>query len=88
MSPEDFNKWRVIPRILMFVYYGFFMYAFTWVAGWFMSFPFDTIDNQAVALAIMGFPTAILGVLSAVLATLTKNYFHTPGGNGGSDEGW
>ncbi len=73
----------MIPRILMFVYYGFFVYAFTWVTEWFMSYDFDGLQNEAVALAIAAFPAAILGVLSGVLASLTKAYFNTPGGNGG-----
>jgi hypothetical protein len=35
---------------------------------------------------VAGFPVGILGVLSAVLATLTKNYFNT-GGPSGSNGG-
>ena len=83
MTPEQLNAYRIIPRILMAVYYTFFIYAFIWVTKWFMSYDHNSIENEAVALAIAGFPTAILGVLSAVLASLTKNYFNTPGGNGG-----
>lgn len=84
ISPEQFNKWRIMPRILMVVYYTFFIYAFTWVTEWFMTYPFDELENEAVSLAIAAFPAAILGVLSGVLASLTKQYFHTggPKGNG------
>ena len=67
----------------MTVYYAFFIWAFIWVTQWFMDYDFNSITNDGVALAIAGFPTAILGVLSAVLASLTKNYFNTPGVNGG-----
>lgn len=79
MTPEQFNKWRVIPRILMFSYYGFFAYAFIWIAGWFMAYDFNSIENDTVALAIVGFPVAILTVLSGVLTMLTNKYFSTGG---------
>ena len=77
MTPEQFNKWRVIPRILMFTYYGFFMYSFVWIAGWFMSYDFNSLTNDTVALSVVGFPVAILTVLSGVLTMLTKHYFDT-----------
>lgn len=75
------NALRIIPRLLMISYYAFFAKFSYFVAEWFMAYDFTTIDNQAVALAVVGFPTAILGVMSGVLASLTKNYFQT-GGNG------
>jgi len=77
MSPEEFNKWRVIPRILLGSYYAFFGYSFFWISGWFMSYDFSVIKSEAVALAVVGFPVAILGVLSGVLNSLTKHYFDT-----------
>lgn len=83
MTPDEFNKWRIMPRILMTSYYVFFAFAFWGLADWVMAYDFTKLDNEIIALAIVGFPTAVLGVLSAVLATLTKNYFNTPGVNGG-----
>ncbi len=78
MTADDFNKWRIIPRFLMIAYYGFFAWAFWGIADWFMDFDFTTIESEAVALAVVAFPTAILGVLSGVLLGLTKHYFSTP----------
>ena len=86
MSPETFNKWRVMPRILMIAYYGFFAFTFWEISGWFMSFDWSSVNEPSVSLAVAGFPVGILGVLSAVLATLTKNYFQT-GGPSGSNGG-
>ncbi len=83
MSPEDFNKWRVMPRILMVAYYSFFAFTFWEISDWFMAFDWDTVSEPSVSLAVVGFPVGILTVLAGVLAHLTKNYFHTPGGNGG-----
>lgn len=77
MTSEEFNKWRVMPRILMVIYYGFFIYAFMYVVDWFMNYDFSEVEDPAVALAITGFPTAILAVLTGVLSTLTKQYFNT-----------
>ena len=87
MTPEAFDKWRVMPRLLMVAFYSFFMWAFVWVSTWFMAYDFATIDNQAVALAIAGFPTAILAVLTGVLANLTKLYLQTGGQSGGGNGG-
>ena len=76
---EKMNAWRIMPRILMTVFYTFFILTFVWVTQWFMDYDFAKIENQAVALAIAGFPTAILAVLSGVLGKLTDNYFRTGG---------
>lgn len=82
MTPQQFNQWRIIPRVLIIAYYILFAQAFFWVTGWFMAYDFATINNQAVALAIAGFPVGILGVMTGVLAHLTNNYFRTGNGNG------
>lgn len=78
MTPETFNKWRPIPRVLMLAYYGFFA-VMTWrLSGWIMGYDFNSLDNETLALAVVGFPSVILTVLSGVLASLTK-HFITPG---------
>jgi hypothetical protein len=75
---------RIIPRALVIFYYIFFAKFSFYLAAWFMAYDFTTIDNQAVALAVAGFPVGILGVMTGVLGTLTNNYFRTGrGGNGG-----
>ena len=75
------NALRIIPRGLVVAYYIFFANFAYYVTEWFMAYDFDTIKDPTVALAIAGFPAAILGVMSGVLASLTNNYFRT-GGNG------
>ena len=82
MNAERFNDWRIIPRVLLLVYYGFFAYAWVWVVQWFMDYDFTVIENEAVALALVAFPGAVLTVLTTVLGTLTNNYFRTGGANG------
>lgn len=72
---ERIDAMRVIPRIIITVYYLFFIKAWYFVVTWFMAFDWSGIDNEAVALAIAGFPAVILGVLTGVLSTLTKNYW-------------
>ena len=74
---------RIIPRLLVIFYYVFFAKFSFYLATWFMTYDFTTIDNQAVALAIAGFPVGILGVMTGVLGTLTNNYFRTGRSNGG-----
>lgn len=77
---------RIIPRVLVIFYYLFFAKFSFYLTDWFMAYDFTAIENQAVALAIAGFPVGILGVMTGVLGTLTNNYFRTgrkAGGNGG-----
>ena len=78
---------RIIPRFLVIAYYLFFFQFTYFLAEWFMAYDFATIENQAVALAIAGFPVGILGVMTGVLSALTNNYFRTgardPGGHNG-----
>ncbi len=83
MTPDQFDAWRVMPRVLLTAYYVFFAFAFWGLCDWVMAYNFDALESEVVALAIVGFPAAVLGVLSGVLASLTKNYFNTPGTNGG-----
>jgi len=71
------NAFRVVPRALMLFYYGFFFRAWFYVVDWFMAFDWSTVDDQTVALAIAGFPAAILAVLTGVMSTLTKHYMQT-----------
>ena len=40
-----------------------------------MNYPWTTITNDAVALALAAFPAAILGVLTQVVNSLTKAYW-------------
>ncbi len=74
---------RIIPRTLVIVYYAFFMNFSFYLADWFMAFDWASVENQAVALAVAGFPVGILGVMTGVLGTLTNNYFRTGRSNGG-----
>lgn len=76
MTPEDFNNWRVFPRLLVGSYCAFFGYAWFYVTDWFMDFDWSTVDNQAVALALAGFPAAILTVISVVLGKLIDKYMN------------
>lgn len=75
------NSFRVVPRILIMVYYLFFIKAWFYVVDWFTGYDWGSVENQAVALALAGFPATILGIISAILASLTNNYFRT-GGSG------
>lgn len=70
---------RVIPRILVFsayLGYGLLTYA-AW--EWFITFDWNSLENEAVALAIVLFPGAILSALAGVLGGITKAYFAKPG---------
>lgn len=82
------NEYRVIPRIILFGYYAFFMYAWFYVVEWFICIdwtvlPTDPIVGAAAAGATAGFPAIILGILSKVLKELTESYW----GGGSSQNG-
>jgi hypothetical protein len=73
---ERVDALRVFPRAIMAGYYVFFAHAWYYVVDWFMGFDWSTIaDDEALALAVAGFPATILAVLTGVLSTLTKAYF-------------
>lgn len=76
MTPEEFNAWRIWPRILTGAYSIFFFVAWFYVVDWFMDYPFVEIENQVIALAIIGFPAAILTVITLVLRKMIDNYMN------------
>lgn len=79
---QRINRLRIIPRVLVIGgYIGFCIYA-RWVTEWVMQYPFTELKSEAVALAIVAFPTGTLGVLAGVLASITNNYFRTGNANG------
>ena len=74
------NAYRVIPRVIIFTYYMFFMYAWVFIVKWFIAFdwsslPSDAVIGAAAAAAIAGFPAIILGILSKILKDLTISYW-------------
>lgn len=74
------NAYRVVPRIILIVYYTFFIYAWYFVVEWFMKvdwdkLPDDTIVGSVAAAATAGFPAIILGILTKVLKELTESYW-------------
>ena len=73
------DAWRLIPRVLILVYYVFSIWAWWFVVSWFMSYDFASLESEVVALAVVGFPAIILGVITTVLGSLTNNYFRTGG---------
>jgi hypothetical protein len=80
---ERLDALRIIPRFLVILYYAFFIKFAYFVTVWFMAFDWTTVQDPTVALAVAGFPVAILGVMTGVLGTLTNNYFRTGRSNGG-----
>ena len=82
VAAKRINQLRIIPRILVIGGYIGFAYYATWVTEWVMHYPFTELESEAVALAIVAFPTGTLGVLAGVLASVTNNYFRTGNANG------
>lgn len=80
---EVMDALRIIPRVLILSYYAFFIKAWFYVVDWFTTYNWAAVTNEAVALALAGFPAAILGVISLVLGALTNNYFRTGSGTKG-----
>lgn len=86
---EMLNAYRVVPRLVLAAYYGFFIYAWYFVVEWFMQvdwnvLPSDPIVGSVAAAAIAGFPAVILGILSKILKDLTTSYWNgTPKHNQG-----
>lgn len=83
---ERVNALRIIPRVLVIGGYLAFGKFTVWVTQWVMAYPFHELESEAIALAIVAFPTGILGVMAGVLGSITANYFRT-GGPKGSNGG-
>ena len=71
---------RWMPKIIVGGYYLFFVKAWFYVVDWFMAFDWTQDMEPAVALALAGFPAAILGVITLVLNTLTATAFRAMNG--------
>jgi hypothetical protein len=74
------NAYRVVPRIILVVYFSFFIYAWKFVVTWFVAFdwnslPTDPIVGSVAAAAVAGFPAIILGILTKVLKELIESYW-------------
>ncbi len=75
-----FDQYRVIPRVILIIYYAFFIHAWMFVVKWFIAFdwnalPQDQVVGSVSAAAVAGFPAVILGVLTKVLKELTQSYW-------------
>lgn len=57
-TPEQFNKWRVVPRVLVFLY-GYICYQ---TAEWFTSLQAPTTEQVAYATVIWGAAAAWFGL--------------------------
>ena len=76
MTPQQFNEWRVVPRFLVFAYGLFFIYAWFYVVDWFKAIDWEPIESEAVALAIAGFPAAILFSITQVFGKIVDAYMN------------
>lgn len=81
---ERLNAFRVIPRLILAVYYGFFINAWFYVVDWFIHFdwtslPQDQVVGAAAVTAVAGAPTILLGILTKILKDLTQSYWHPTG---------
>jgi hypothetical protein len=75
------NALRIVPRALV-IGYGCFVAIFAYdLFDWIRAYDFASLESEAVALAIVAFPTGVLGVMAGVLGGMVNNYFRT-GGNG------
>lgn len=75
------NAYRLVPRLIMLVYFTFFIKAWYYIVGWFMAvdwngLPTDPVVGATAAAAIAGFPAIILGVLTKILKELTQSYWN------------
>lgn len=78
---QRLNALRIVPRSLV-IGYGLFVGVFAYdLFDWIRDYDFASLESEAVALAIVAFPTGVLGVMAGVLGGMVNNYFRT-GGNG------
>ena len=78
---------RIIPRFLVIAYGLFVAWFAFYLADWIIAYDFTALENEAVALAVIAFPTGVLGVMAGVFGRMFDNYCRTgssdPGGHNG-----
>ena len=75
------NAYRIVPRLILVVYFTFFIHAWYFIVEWFIAFdwavlPKDQIVGSVAAASIAGFPAIILGILTKVLKELIHSYWN------------
>jgi len=75
------NSYRIVPRLILVVYFTFFIHAWYFIVEWFIkidwnALPKDQIVGAAAAAALAGFPAIILGILTKVLKELIHSYWN------------
>ncbi len=80
VKADTINNYRVVPRLILLVYYAFFIFAWYHVVDWFQAFDWNTLPNDPVvgsvaAASVAGFPAIILGILTKILKDLTVSYW-------------
>jgi len=73
------DKLRIMPRVIIFVCYASYLTLTYYAWDWFTEYDWNAIENEAVALAMILFPTGILSALAGVIGGITKSYFGKPG---------
>ena len=74
------NDYRIVPRLILVVYYTFFVHAWYFIVNWFIRYnwaalPSDPVIGAVAVAAVAGFPAVILGILTKVLKDLTQSYW-------------
>lgn len=76
------DAFRIVPRLIIAAYGGFFIKAWVMVFTWFAAFDWTTLPNDPVvgavaAAAVAGFPAVILGIMTNVLFKLITEKWGT-----------
>ena len=78
---EALNTYRVVPRIMMICLYVVWIVSAMWLLDWFTAHDWTQYESAANAAAVMAYPSAHLGIISAMINSLQKAYSaHNPSG--------
>ena len=69
-AAERIDAMRIIPRVLCFGYGGLYWVAFFWLIQWVMKYPFDKLEEPAIALAIVGLPASLLTIMGGTVSKM------------------
>ena len=72
---ECIDQLRIMPRCILVVCYVAYISLTYRAWEWFIAYDFGQLQNEAIALAVVGFPAAILSALGTVLGGITKAFF-------------
>ena len=68
------DSYRIVPRVMMVTLYIVWIISAMSFLNWFTAHDWNQYESAANAAAVMAYPSAHMGIISALINSLQKNY--------------